>query len=166
MPSRNEESELEDGKAMTAERVAEIIDTYGARTERWPSAERTAARLLLRSDPRLQRLCQDAAALDAMLGALPAVDTPVSLSTRLQDAFEMQRKRRILRQVRERIVAIGDALWPGVPVWKPASAVALSLVLGLTAGAFLRADVISHDAPDYSVNSPLETGPLDPDLTT
>lgn len=48
-------------------RVAEILETFGARPDRWPEAEREAVRAALEADARLQTLAAREAALDGWL---------------------------------------------------------------------------------------------------
>jgi small basic protein len=45
----------------------------------------------------------------------------------------------------------GELLWPGAPVWQPVSALALSLVIGLTAGALVPAVAASSASSDQVV---------------
>jgi len=40
----------------------------------------------------------------------------------------------------------GELLWPGAPLWQPASLLALSLVVGLAAGAFVPASTTASSS--------------------
>lgn len=53
---------------MTPERFRELSEIYGAQPQRWPAAEREAARVYMRDHPaEAQAALTDAAALDDML---------------------------------------------------------------------------------------------------
>lgn len=54
---------------MTPERFEGLADAWGADLQRWPEAERAAARGLLAREPGLQAMLAHAAALDAVLDA-------------------------------------------------------------------------------------------------
>lgn len=60
---------------VTLERFEALLDAYGAEPERWPSAERDAAKALLESDARAHALHQAALALDSQLERVE-VDEP------------------------------------------------------------------------------------------
>lgn len=74
----------------------------------------------------------DAAFAADALAALPAIQPSAALQARLLADFERATAPRtpLLRRLL-------DALWPGMPAWQPAAAVALSLIVGLTAGALM-----------------------------
>ncbi len=79
-------------RSITEQRFAELADSYGGDLQRWPAAERAAARQLLDSSPSAQRVLQHAAALDATLHALPAPPPPSArLRTRLLAAAPQPR---------------------------------------------------------------------------
>ncbi len=66
---------------MTKERVAALIDAYGASPERWPEAERPQALALLAQSASARELLHEARSLDLLLNMAP-VDLP---STALED---------------------------------------------------------------------------------
>ena len=59
---------------MDSERFEALIEAYGGRLERWPDADREAARAFARSSPEASRLLAEAERLDLALEAwvLPA----------------------------------------------------------------------------------------------
>lgn len=57
--------------AMSLERLAVIVDAYGAEPRRWPAAEREAALALAATAPEAAALLAEARMLDASLDALP-----------------------------------------------------------------------------------------------
>jgi hypothetical protein len=55
------------GEPMTADRFAALLAAYGAKPRRWPDAERDAAQVFARTDPRAAALLEDAADIDDLL---------------------------------------------------------------------------------------------------
>jgi hypothetical protein len=68
---------------ITLERFETLLDAYGAEPERWPSAERDAAKALLRSDARAQALQQAALALDSHLEQVEVDEPSARLRARI-----------------------------------------------------------------------------------
>lgn len=66
-------------------RVEDLLERYGADPERFPAAERDTARQLLRDDPSLAARAEDAAALDALLGASTAGEPSADLMRRVAE---------------------------------------------------------------------------------
>jgi hypothetical protein len=54
-------------KAVTLERLEQLLDAYGAEPSRWPDAERAAAEQLISSDGEAQKLLMQARSLDDLL---------------------------------------------------------------------------------------------------
>ncbi len=52
-----------------------------------------------------------------------------------------------------------DALWPGAPVWQPASLLALSLVIGLMAGTLVPTSTLSASTTSDQSLAAVETTP-------
>ncbi|MDE2181640.1 MAG: hypothetical protein KGJ78_01325 [Alphaproteobacteria bacterium] len=97
---------------------------------------------------------EDAALTQQALSALPTVPVPAELAARILadfDAVAAGLARRPANRWR-------DALWPGVPVWKPATVLALSLMVGLAAGALLPSSAFSGDNTDQTQVSSLDSG--------
>lgn len=57
---------------MSLERFEAIVAAYGARPDRWPTAERQAAEILLAGSATARALLDGAAALDGLLDTVPA----------------------------------------------------------------------------------------------
>ena len=55
---------------MSPDRFRALIDAYGASPERWPEAERDAARRFMAYEPRTRQWLNEAAELDGMLDRL------------------------------------------------------------------------------------------------
>lgn len=65
------------------ERLAAILDAYGADADRWPAEEREGALALIRDDALARSLRERAALLDAVLAAAPDADPPPALVERI-----------------------------------------------------------------------------------
>ena len=73
---------------MNAKRLEQILAAYGAKSERWPEAERPDALALLARDAQAQQLLRDARRLDGLLDSLPASEPTLdasSLAARLSE---------------------------------------------------------------------------------
>ena len=88
-------------------------------------------------DDRLIALLREAKTRDGLESASAA------LSSRILADFDAVSA----RHARWNVTRLVDAVWPGAPMWKPACALGLSLMIGLGVGALL---------PIY--NAPDETG--------
>ncbi len=78
----------------------------------------------------------DAEFAHEILKVLPTTAVPAALEARLLSDFDRLAGR---RRLPIRLAQLGERLWPGAPIWQPASVLALSLIIGLTAGAILPA---------------------------
>src|SRR5262245_45222736 len=68
---------------ITLDRFRELLDAYGTRFERWPAAERGAARELLLSSPEARAAFDESARLDALLAEEAAPPLPPALELKL-----------------------------------------------------------------------------------
>jgi hypothetical protein len=138
---------------MNPGRFALLIEAYGAEPSRWPAAERAAAEAFAASGAVPGAALADAAILDRTLDRLPTEDIRPALRARVLAAYDEVAARRAIGPFGIIIRAIGrtrDMIWPGAPLWQPASALAASLVIGLVLG-LLVPSVSAHDA-DPSAN--------------
>ncbi|MEJ0026630.1 MAG: hypothetical protein WDN01_11435 [Rhizomicrobium sp.] len=75
----------------------------------------------------------DDARLDRLLAMVPAPAVPAALERRILDDFDRLAARgRVATALRR----AADLVWPGAPVWQPAMAFAVSLMIGLGVAAF------------------------------
>lgn len=83
---------------MTPERLAGILDTYGAKPARWPDAERAAALQRLTVDAAATQRLRDEALLDVLLdcSTVPAPDA--AMIQRATAAFRQHHGLAILRK--------------------------------------------------------------------
>ena len=78
----------------------------------------------------------DALWLARMFQDLPPIPVTPGLQARVLASFDgvMERRRTGVRGFLRRL---GETVWPGVPAWQPAAALAASLAIGIAAGTFL-----------------------------
>lgn len=110
---------------MTKDRVRELLAAYGADAERWPEAEREPARRLAASDPGLASEIAEAAALDALLDAMPVPAPSPALRVRLKAIPD-----RAPARWAERL----SALWPFGAPWRPAAGLVAAALVGVLVG--------------------------------
>lgn len=67
--------------SLSLEGFRDLLDRFGGDISRWPSAERTASRILLEQSPEAQALLAEAERLDAALSAAP--QAPAGLADRI-----------------------------------------------------------------------------------
>ena len=103
----------------------------------------------------------DAAFADGVLKALPSVAVPPGLEARILTDFDAVAAKRAPGAVARLMIRLRDAMWPGAPLWKPASILALSLLIGLTAGAFVPSAALSPSAQTTTTASKEITSVLD-----
>jgi len=82
---------------------------------------------------------QEARFTDVVLGLLPTVPVSPALEARILDDFDRIAARRAPGVLVRAFWRWRDSLWPGAPLWKPASVLALSLAIGVMAGVLIPA---------------------------
>jgi hypothetical protein len=121
-------------KTCTLARFEQLVEAYGGEPERWPSAEREAALLLLQRDPQARALQTAALRLDAQLAEVFITEPSAQLRARVLEVP--------IKHARE------HARTPRLP----ASGLRLMLlalvpcVLGFVSGAWLQTYSESDDA--------------------
>jgi hypothetical protein len=135
---------------MNAARFTALVDAYGARPARWPARERAAAEAFAASDPAAKVLLADASQLDLALDRLPTDEVPAGFGTRILSAYDGTIARRAggpFGRIARAIGAIRDAIWPGAPLWQPASAFAVSLAAGVVLGLLVPSASVHNADP-------------------
>jgi hypothetical protein len=99
----------------------------------------------------------DASFTHEILKGLPTTAVPAALEARILGDFDRVAVRP--GKLAAMLLHIGERVWPGAPVWQPASVLAVSLVMGLTAGAFLPSPVTGAPASDLVVVAALDNTP-------
>jgi hypothetical protein len=81
-------------------------------------------------------------------------DSAAALSARVIADFDAVSRRAWLARSKTFVSRLVDATWPGAPVWKPAAALGLSLLIGLGVGALLPVAAAPDDSSVASDASP------------
>ena len=84
----------------------------------------------------------DDAKLDRLLAAVAAPAVPPGLERRILAGFDRVQTRWSLAKM---LRAAADAVWPGAPVWQPAGAFALALLIGVGAATLAPLDLARPD---------------------
>jgi hypothetical protein len=116
---------------MDLSRFREIVEAYGADPVRWPPAERAAAEVLLSRSSEAVALRDEAAQLDAALSRLGIAAVSPGLAERVLNTAPAEPP-----PARSWLSDWLAELWPGEPAWRPAMALAASMIIGLAVGAF------------------------------
>jgi hypothetical protein len=85
---------------------------------------------------------------DAILKRLPTTPVPDGLSARILADFDRVAAGRHHGGLAALLHRMGEFVWPGAPAWQPVSVLALSLVLGLTAGVLVPSPQVASAATD------------------
>ena len=105
----------------------------------------------------------DAAFAARVLSGLPSVPVPGTLEARILadfDAVAAKRKASPWAWALHPVRSLRDAVWPDAPAWQPASVFALSLLIGLAAGAFVpSSDVLPDGSSVQSQSLAYDTAP-------
>jgi hypothetical protein len=103
---------------------------------------------------------QDARFADELFAALPSTPVPPGLEARILADFDRVAVRRVSGTLSRLMHGWWNAIWPGVPAWKPASVLALSLAIGLMAGVLVPSSDLT--ASTTSTDQQLASGDAPP----
>jgi hypothetical protein len=114
-------------KSTELARFRELIDTHGPSPDRWPPNQRDWAEQLASSDPEATSILTEAEDLDAQLDLVTAPSPSAALVGEILNAANTGSGWRL----------------PGwlFPMWKPAGAMAVALLLGLAVGGMTPPDL-------------------------
>ena len=110
-------------KSKNIRRVRELLNTYGADRNRWPEGAADGDLAPREHLDEARALYQDALALDALLDQAPLPEPSLELKADILASTSANPWQQWL-----------TLLWPFGPVWKPASGLAMAMVLGLYIG--------------------------------
>jgi len=74
-------------EVISLDRIGQLIDAYGANTDRWPTPERDLALVFIATSSNAQRLIEEAKKLDEELNTLPQPKLSPRLKRAVLDAF-------------------------------------------------------------------------------
>jgi hypothetical protein len=97
----------------------------------------------------------DAMWITEVLKALPTVPVSAALQQNVLRSFDAVAARR-------RTTVFGrfrDLVWPGAPAWRPAAALALSLVIGVSAGTLIPLEGAMADSKEQTTSVALDVPP-------
>jgi hypothetical protein len=110
-------------RPMDHQRYLELLQSYGANFERWPTEERAAARRLWLASRDAQQARREAEALDQWLDQSPALEPSEELKARILE-------------IPERHHALHPLFWwPFATVLRPTLAFAAAALLGIATGS-------------------------------
>lgn len=144
---------------MTRSRARQLLESYGSDPARWPEAERAAALALLAADASLDTLRKGEEELDKILIALDVEDVLDDLPRRVLGDFDQQAfggRSGARRNVGGWLEKLGDAIWPGAPLWKPIAAMSVSLLIGLAVGTAVLPEQSVRDTDETVASSPFD----------
>ena len=101
---------------------------------------------------------EEAGWLDDALKALPAATVSGALQQRILASFETVAARRNAG-FGNAIRRFAAAIWPGAPAWRPAVALAFSLLVGLVAGTLVPLENAFADGSAQTANISLDAPP-------
>jgi hypothetical protein len=123
-------------------RFASLAEAYGADLARWPISEREAAQRLVSSSKTAERLLAQARELDLALACVILPHVSAALESRLMDDFDRAQRRWSLRKA---VHAAADFVWPGAPLWQPATVFGLALAFGIAVAILVPLDLRSSE---------------------
>ena len=129
-------------REITEKRFVSLIEAYGGEPARWPVAEREVALRSLASSTTAQAAVAAALQLDRLLIAGPQEPVPPALETKLLADFDRVSRRWSFSKFTR---AAAQTVWPGAPVWQPACAFGLALVIGFGAALAAPLDLPQSD---------------------
>jgi hypothetical protein len=104
----------------------------------------------------------DAAWLDRVVRAQHSVATTPALERQILQSFDALTARRqaglaaALQRLKGRF---RDAVWPGVPAWKPASVLACSLLIGAIVGMYLPVEGLRSEGGEQTASVVFDAPP-------
>jgi hypothetical protein len=109
------------------ERLARLLESYGAASERWPRDERDSVRRRIARSASAKRLWEEASYLDHLLDALEPDAPDAALVGRVLDASPARRPGRLARRAMWTVVALTAAA--AVVFWMAPSRLSLPAVV-------------------------------------
>lgn len=129
-------------------RFARLVEAYGADPARWPASERESVQRLMSSSAGAQRLLAEVRELDLALASATSPPVSAALESRLMVDFDRVQRRWSLRKW---VHAVADFVWPGAPLWQPATAFGVALAFGIVIAVLAPLDLRPGEDSSASV---------------
>lgn len=142
---------MDEAKAR-AERIRELIRTYGADFDRWPATEGLGRPVL---DVELQKVREEEDTLDMLIAGAPVPDPSAALRRRILNIPDRRPR-----------ASVWGGLWILSGFWRPASVAVGALLLGLFLGqiTLMQSNAAPVDTDTEMLFADLMLGPAE-DLT-
>jgi hypothetical protein len=98
----------------------------------------------------------DDGALDRLLAEAGTPDVPPALERRILADFDRTHARWSIEGYLRRVA---DAVWPDAPLWQPAGAFALALLIGAGLAALAPLDFVRADSPIFAFEGAPDADP-------
>ena len=137
---------------MNLNQLQRLFSSYGTLERNWPSADRPAILMLLQISPAAQALYSEYQSLDQLLELANGTEDYTT-----EEAAQRALEKRIMSRIQPPLIArFIDWLTPDLrlfpnALWRPISAAAATLVLGIAVGINVPAD--ERITEDYSVQN-------------
>ena len=136
------------------QRFEQLLQSYGAKADRWPTAERDAALALVQESSDARCLFDEAVQLDGILDLAASPKPSAALAARIGGAAEHA------PAWREWLAGNAVEIWPFAGQWRAAAILASSMFLGLVLGAVTPPVLAEEDeAPFIEELAALTFGP-------
>ncbi len=110
------------------QRFEQLLQSYGANADHWPTVERDAALALVQASSDARRLFDQAAQLDGILDLAVSPEPSAAVAVRIVAAVDRT------PAWREWLAGIVMEIWPFAGPWRAAAILASSMFLGLALG--------------------------------
>ena len=136
------------------QRFEQLLQSYGANADRWPTVERDAARALVQASSDARRLFDEAVQLDGILDSAASPKPSAALAARIVSAA------RRAPAWRQHLTNIAAEIWPFGRQWQAAAILASAAILGLALGTVpLPSTVAENELPIIEELALLTFGP-------
>ena len=136
------------------QRFEQLLQSYGANADRWPTTERDAALALVQASSDARRLFDETVQLDGILDLAASPEPTAALAARIVAAAEPA------PAWREWLAGIAAEIWPFGRQWQAAAILASAAILGLALGTVpLPSTVAENELPIIEELALLTFGP-------
>ena len=142
------------GGSIDIQRFEQLLQSYGANADCWPTAERDAALALVQASSDARRMFDEAVQLDGILDLSVSPMPSAALAGRIVAAA------RPAPGWRQHLTDIAAEIWPFGRQWQAAAILASAAILGLALGTVpLQSTVAENELPIIEELALLTFGP-------